>query len=352
MRKKSEMKKCLRLLIAAGVLFLIIFTFSRSATLSEIYMQRVYPIIATLLSSISNILPFSLYGLSLLVLLLIPILLIIIAIVRKKSFLKLLCSLVKYFAIVTAWFYFSWGISYFRTDFYGRADIEKRQFNIENLKNFAVSFIENANRSYVNSDVMEKNGIRQEIENSYDRLHKSLRLPYPNGQRKVKPMLSESLFSKMGISGYFGPFFNEIHVNNYILNFNYPFTLAHEMAHQFGIAAESEANLYAFIVCTNSNDERIRYSAYISTLTHLLNDIRSSLPDEYNQLLSTIRPEIIEDLNRNREHWRKAKSETLSKSYQNIYDGYLKTNRISSGHANYSEVIGLLISSWEIFLEE
>ena len=164
-------------------------------------------------------------------------------------------------------------------------------------------------------------------------------------------MIFEPLYSKMGVSGYFGPFFNEIHVNNYGLPFTYPFTLAHEMAHQYGIAPESEASLYAFIICAGSSDPLVRYSAYVSVLGYLLRDARRLLPDDYDLLISTIRPEIIADLQRNSAHWIAARNETLSDTQDKMYDVYLKTNQVSSGRDNYSEVVGLLVSSYDVFIE-
>ncbi len=346
----SEMKNDFtRLLIFTGLIFLIIFIFSRSPQLSEWYMKTVYPTIANALSSLSSLLPFSIYDISITLAILFILRLIVLAITAKIPFAGFLYSTMLFSIIIVAWFYFAWGISYFREDFYTRSKQEKIEYNSDELKDFAIDFINKANSLYVDFDVMDRYGISKEIESSYRNLHSSLQLQYPNGNRRVKSMIFESLFTKMGISGYFGPFFNEIHVNNYSLNFTYPFTLAHEMAHQFGIAKESEANLYAFIVCSNSSDERVRYSAYVSIINYLLNDVRALLPDEFDLILESINPEIIADLQRNRAHWLSARNETLSNAQNKAYDVYLKSNKISSGRENYSEVVGLLISSYDMF---
>ncbi len=350
-RDKVSKRQFLLLLIRVGALFVMIFLFSLSTTLSEWYMHGVYPILAAILSFISNLFPFSLYDVFLIVAVLLLIKLIVFTIIRKTSFSKFLFSLIRFVTVIVAWFYFGWGIAYFRKDFYGRSDVAEMRFDPEIFRDFAVRFIDNANLYYVDCTYMDKNDIRSEIESSYHALHETLGVSYPNGKRRTKPMMFESIYSKMGVSGYFGPFFNEIHVNDYSLNFTYPFTLAHEMAHQFGIATESEANLYGFVVCTRSSNEKIRYSAYISTLRYVLNDIRRFLPEEYESLGSSIRPEIIADLRRNREHWLAARDESLSDVQDRVYDAYLKTNKVSSGQDNYSEVVGLLISSYDIFTE-
>ena len=110
------------------------------------------------------------------------------------------------------------------------------------------------------------------IERSYSENSHLLKINYPNGARRPKTMIFSSIFSKSGVSGYFGPFFNEIHLNRNLLPMDYPFVLAHEKAHQFGITSEAEANLYAFIICTNSEDQRLKYSAYQSLLLYFLKD--------------------------------------------------------------------------------
>ncbi|MDD4777351.1 MAG: DUF3810 domain-containing protein [Fermentimonas sp.] len=352
LKNRRENKKLLLTLITAVIAFLVILVFSRIPSLSEWYIQNVYTLISTALSTFSGLFPFSLYDLFIIAASLYLLKLILFVVIRRTNFQRFLNSLIRFTVILVVWFYFGWGISYFREDYYQRTDNKEAMFNAKNLMNFTTRFIADANNSYVDFDVMEKEGVRQELERSYNSLHETLSINYPNGKRRPKKMIFESLYTKMGVSGYFGPFFNEIHVNNYSLNFTYPFTLAHEMSHQFGIAKESEANLYAFLVCTNSNDERIRYSAYVSIIGYLLNDVHSLLPDEYESIINSIRPEIIADLQRNREHWLSVRNDALSDIQDQAYDAYLKTNRIGSGRENYSEVVGLLISSYDIYKKD
>lgn len=347
LKSRREKKKLIRLLIITLAAILVIALFSRTPTLSEWYIQNVYPFISTALSSVSGLIPFSVYDLFIVVALLYLLKLILFLIIRQTSFKKFLYLLLRLTVVLVLWFYFGWGISYFRKDYYSRTDNQQSQYNAENLLNFTNRFIADANNSYVEFDVLEKEGVRLDLENSYNKLSESLSINYPNGKRVPKKMIFEPLYSKMGVSGYFGPFFNEIHVNNYGLNFTYPFTLAHEMSHQFGIASESEANLYAFLVCINSDDERIRYSAYVSIIGYLLNDIYTHLPEQYETIINSICPEIIADLQRNRKHWLAARNATLSSAQDRAYNAYLKSNRVSSGTENYSEVVGLLISSYD-----
>lgn len=353
-KKWLERRKRTRTLVVSAILFVLILLFSLFPALSEGYMRHVYPLVATGLSFVSGLFPFSLYDLFLIVAMVWLLMLILFAFIRRSGFVRFLFSLLRFVTVVVAWFYFSWGIAYFREDFHTRGNVEEVPYDSEQFKDFATRFVEQANRAYdgrtgVYSAGMDKEGVRQEIESVYQRLQGPLRVAYPNGKRRVKPMMFQSLYSKTGVSGYFGPFFNEIHVNDYSLDFTYPFTLAHEMAHQFGVGPESEANLYAFVTCASSGDPRVRYSAYASTLGYVLNDAYRFLPDEYESIYHSVRPEILEDLKRNREHWLAARDEALSSAQDKMYDAYLKTNKVSSGQENYSEVVALLVSSYDLF---
>ena len=107
-------------------------------------------------------------------------------------------------------------------------------------------------------------------------------------------MLLSTLFSKFGVSGYFGPFFNEIHVNRNLLPLDYPFVLGHEKAHQFGITSEAEANLFSYIICITSGDQRLRYSGYQSLLLYFLND--GTLLKDYKDYLNKIDSRVLHDL--------------------------------------------------------
>lgn len=149
------------LIISAIIVFAIIIIFSRNAALSEWYMIRIYPFIALVLSSVSRIFPFSLYDLFIVITVLYLLKLILFAIIKRNGFREFVYSFIGLVTLLVAWFYFDWGISYFREDFYSRTNFEETTFNADNLKDFTVRFIADANDSYVDFDVLEKEGEEQ-----------------------------------------------------------------------------------------------------------------------------------------------------------------------------------------------
>lgn len=346
-----KLSKPLQLLITAIALAALIFAVSKIPSIAEWYAATVYPVLAWILSFVSSLFPFSLYDVFTVLAVAAFVCLIVLIILRKVKWSRGLYIITYSVLIIIAWFYFSWGFAYFRNDFYTRCNIQKSEYSAEHFRRFAADFVSDANSAYICMTDINKGSIDIRIECRYENMKDVLKINYPNGKRKTKPMLYECLHTGIGISGYFGPFFNEVHVNNFALDMEYPFTLAHEKAHQFGVASEAECNLYAFIVCASSHDAQLRYSAYVSTIPHVLNDYRKAFPNDYENILRTVDSRIIADLIKISDHWLGAQSQTMSDIHKAVYDSYLKANSINSGIKNYSEVVSLLVSTYNIFVK-
>jgi hypothetical protein len=245
----------------------------------------------------------------------------------------------------------SWGIAYFRPDFHERFGVQPPKEDREFFETFVERYIDLLNRAYITEPHFNVQEIDNEIEVLYAKHHEAVRFPYPCGWRRTKKTLTEPLMTRMGISGYFDPFFNEVHVNNYALPITYPYTLAHDKAHQFGIANEAECNLFATVICTSSNHPLVRYSGYLQTVSYLLSNLRKISPDHYREIVGQIDPRIVADYRAIQEHWQKALNPTLSAVQDKVYDAYLKTNKQQSGILSYSEMTGLLVA-WEMMKQE
>jgi len=245
------------------------------------------------------------------------------------------------------WFYMAWGIGYFRQGFHERFDIEVPKEDRDFFEALVVRYIDSLNLAYIAHPQFDARDIDREIEALYKKHHEMLRLPYPCGWRRTKKTLTEPLMTRMGVSGYFDPFFNEVQVNNYSLPITYPYTLAHEKAHQFGITNEAECNLFATIICNSSSHPLVRYSGYLKTTSYLLGNLWKISPERYSEIAGQIDPRIMSDYRSIKEHWQKALNPTLSSAQEKVYDTYLKTNKQASGILSYSEMTGLLIA-WEM----
>ncbi len=332
--------------IVPAVLLVFVFLCARIPALAEAYMQHCYPAIAATLSFVSRRVPFSLFDVLIIAAIIAFSGSIVMMCLRKLRFRRWIAVFSLSLLWIAVWFYMAWGIGYFRPDFYARFEIEPSREDKDYFEALVVRYIDSLNRAYTADPHFDAKEIDREIERVYEALHAQMRLPYPCGVRRTKYTLTEPLMTRMGVSGFFDPFFNEVQVNNYSLPQSYPFTLAHEKAHQFGIASEAECNLYASVVCTASDHPLVRYSGYLQTVSYLSGNLRKLSPDRYRKVFERIDPRVVADYRKMQEHWQKALSPGLSAVQDKVYDSYLKTNKQQSGILSYSEMTGLLVA-WE-----
>lgn len=344
-QKISKKRLILLSVTAISIAFVLLCRWNADA--AEWYMQTIYPVFAVALSYFSSIFPFSLFDILTVAATVLFIFSIVQLFRRKLKFLRWLYYVAMSVVWITLWFYLSWGIGYFRIDYYTRSAISPVNIGIEDFSKINLRYIDSLNKHYINVNQLNKNTIDKSIEESYSVLHNELNLPYPNGKRNAKRSMYQWLQTKTGITGFFGPFFNEVHVNTDALPFTYPFTLAHEKAHQLGITSEAECNLYAAIICISSSNPQVRYSGYYELVGHLLSALRKTVSaDEYMLIYERLSEEVRTDFIREREFWQQAISPGLNELQTKVYDSYLKSNNISSGVVNYSEVVELFLA-WE-----
>ena len=147
-------------------------------------------------------------------------------------------------------------------------------------------------------------------------------------------------FRKAGIDGMTDPFFLEIIVNPEVLPFERPFTLAHEWAHLAGYADESEAGFVAWLACIRGTPDA-RYSGWLSAYEH----IAGALPrDERKALRDALSPLVVADLLAVNQRFARA-NPRISAAARNVYDTYLRANRIEEGIASYGMVVRLMLGT-------
>ena len=91
----------------------------------------------------------------------------------------------------------------------------------------------------------------------------------PHFSSCVKPVLLSEGMSYLHITGVYSFFTGESNINTAFPDFTIPYTAAHELAHQRGVAREDEANFIAFLVCLNSNDPYAQYCAYLNMFQYV-----------------------------------------------------------------------------------
>ena len=348
---KIESKRLIRL-IWPFILVVLVYLSVRYAVVNarfveQYYATGIYPWIARIFSGFSNLFPFSLWDLFWVFTVVAVLTGIIYVMLRKKKPGWFGLRIVQFAALLYTFFYLVWGFNYFRPKIDARMDW--KTFKSDEILFRAVldSIIVHTNASHVALSTTDYPAIDSLVEVSYQKNSKVLGINYPNGSRRPKTMLFSSFFAKSGVSGYFGPFFNEIHLNDYLLPMEYPFVLAHEKAHQFGITNEAEANMAAFVVCSTSSDRRLQYAGYVNLMVYFLSD--ASQMNDVKDFVRRIDKPVILDLQLQRRHWQGLQNKTLDRMQTAANNAYLKTNHIEEGVKNYNRVVALVISYYHNF---
>ena len=344
-RKRSIILNVLPFIPAVLVFLCIRLANGKSEIIERYYSQGLYPQIAKCLSFFSNFFPFSLWDLFLTISVLLIIIGLILVVFRKLKPGWYGLRLAQYLAVLYSFFYIVWGFNYFRPAIETRLGWTKPNADVNVFRSILDSVIVQTNLSYDSVSVSDYSAIDKLIEESFLTNSGKIGIRYPNGSRRPKPMIFSSFIAKVGISGYFGPFFSEVHLNSSLLPMDYAFSLAHEKSHQFGITNEGEANLLAFIVCTTSDDKRLRYSGNLFLLLYFLDDA-SHLKD-YHEYVKKIDKDVIKDLRYRRKYYESLDNKTLDDAQSAVYNTYLKANHIEAGVKNYNQVVALVISWYQ-----
>lgn len=161
--------------------------------------------------------------------------------------------------------------------------------------------------------------------------------------RQPKPVLFSRLMSRFNYTGFYFPFTGEANINIDITPCMIPATIAHEMAHQRGIAAEEEANFVAVLACAESGNAEFKYSGWLLAYIHLGNALYKYDKDRYFELAALLSEEARHDLKANNEYWAKYDTKE-AKVLEKVYDSFLKGNGQELGVQSYGAVVDLLIA--------
>jgi len=114
------------------------------------------------------------------------------------------------------------------------------------------------------------------------------------------------LYRELQITGIaFAPL-GEPNINQLCTPGEYPFTLAHEIAHTKGIIREEDANLVAAYICLNSSDPYLRYSGYVWTISSLASLVRcTNVEQDYKDFQYGFSKECVLDSHARYDYWQK-----------------------------------------------
>ena len=336
-RKKLFGRAALPIWLALTTFGLTEFFARHPLTTENVYSQTIYPLVAFLLSFLSKWVSFSMDDALYVILAVFLFVLLLLTLLGKIKLGRILLLLIQSISICYFLFYWFWGFNYYRTGINQRLQIAKSKPDTVQFVRVFESLIARTNESYCTFENARYSAIDSLVEASYKKHASFLKLKYPQGNRRPKPITFSNFFAKASIAGYYGPFFSEVHMNDSLLAIEYPQVLAHECAHQFGITSEAEANFYSWLVCSKSDSKFLQYSANISMVNYFLS--QGKRLRNFADLVHQIQKPVIEDIRKVQKHWEQMRSEKIDKVAGKVNDVYLKTNKIEKGIEDYFGVV-------------
>lgn len=114
------------------------------------------------------------------------------------------------------------------------------------------------------------------------------------------------LYRELNITGFYFGIAGESNVNTLCTDAELPFVMAHEMAHGKGVMRENDAQLVAAYITLNSSDYYVRYSGYINTFSALMGVLNyTGNDDDYANAYYRIDKNILNDYDYINKYWSK-----------------------------------------------
>ena len=314
----------------------------------EFYATKIYPGVSAVLSWLAAPFGFSLTEIVVVAAVLSAVWLAIRAVRKKKRWWRCLLGETGIALGLVVWLYAGWGFNYFRYSVYTRLGTAPMPYEEAEFQEFLNKFSEQLNANWCPAEEREKLDIKEfetYVKEWYGRLPEEAGLCKPRPWQHPKRLLFNRLYSAVGVLGFIGPAFDEMHVNREITILEHPFVFAHEYAHVLGVSSEAEANFWAFEATRASDSKAVRYSAWYLLLSFSWSNIRSLLGDDaFFEWTSGLRPEILDDLRFTQEYWHSRRSDWLSSIQHSFYNFFLKSNRIPDGTKNYGQVLRMVMT--------
>lgn len=352
--KLSEFTLFSLIFFASSILVLIISTINKE--FANFFNSKISSVFRWALAEISKPFPFSLAELLIFLSPVIITLSIIATVKNKKVSISLYLSRVISFILIFFSIYvFSFGIGYHTEDLNNRFEIKKETASTTDLKNTAaiIALALNDADDFINYDSNGFSVMPYDIATLNQKLNIDFqalceKYTFINGQeRKIKPVLISKTLSRAHITGLYSFFTGEVNINMDFPDYTLPFTVAHEFAHQGGIAREDEANFIAFLACITSKDEYINYSALLNAFEYVASALNEASPEAFYEVYSTLDEQIKKELCAYSDHYNKYENSVSGKIGAKIGNAYLTLNGESEGISSYGMVTELLVAYFD-----
>ena len=266
-----------------------------------------------------------------------------------KTLLSILLIICASASIIYGGFCMLWGFYYAAPGVRGVCRITADGVEHDDLIATDRFFLEKANE-YSEKVARDSDGLYIMSDETFEhslKLYENVCVIYPGLEDKVhrpKKVFFSKCVSLMDFTGFFFPFTGEACINADSPDCMIPSTIAHELAHQRGIAAEDEANFIGILACMEDGDPDYVYSASLLALAHLQSAVyKSGDRDAWQQIKDSYASGVLADLSANSEYWSAYRKNPVNRATSRTYDAFLKSYDQSMGLQTYGACVDYLV---------
>ena len=333
------------LYLALVVFFIVLFIFSKKPLwVDTYYVSLLYPWLSKINQGLWAKIPFSIGDLGY-----------VIGLfyffwrLFRNSFWKSIKAFVRLLPFVVFLFYFLWGTLYFKPSLRAQRNLTAELGTtalIKTTTHYADQLTElHEELSTSSNEKIVLSQTKAQLLSLATACMEASDLQPKNIHGKAKATLFPTLLSYMGFGGYANPFTHEAQVNTLQPKLSILTTSCHEIAHQWGYAAEEEANYIGIQVSVVAEDPILAYAGNLLAFRYLINSLyradKATAEKLINQLPKGTRLHMVEM----REFWQKYQN-PFEQVFEKSYDQYLKANQQQAGIKSYSLVVGLLVDDF------
>ena len=309
------------------------------------FSQNIYPFFFNIRAFLFKKIPFSFGDIAYFIAILFMIWSILNSIKQKQiqmAFINIL-AIISLFSLL---FHISWGLNYYRIPLNEKLNY-KIKYNEDELEKTLVFMIEKTNE--LHEKLSNQDSIPVQIPYSREKITQLIeeRFDFDLDNFEIQPFLKNSLWSTllsyMGFAGYINPFTLESHINKKIPKLNYIATASHEMAHQLGIASESEANFVAFYTNSKHPNPFIKFAAYSFALNYCYSELFKANQEKAKMQLSKLNSGVLKNFQQLSAFWKKFQN-PFEPYFKKGYDSYLKMNGQAKGIESYNAMVSMVIA--------
>jgi hypothetical protein len=259
---------------------------------------------------------------------------------RRVTF-RLLVRVAAVVATLYLVFLATWGLNYRRVTLIGRVRFDPQAVSAQAARVLALTTVGRINDLYDPAPPRDSGRavVGASLADAFAQVQQMLGASRLARPARPKRTLLDLYFRAAGVEGMTDPYFLETLVVGDLLPFERPFVIAHEWSHLAGFADEGEANFVGWLTCVRGSRAE-RYSGWLFLYGQIAAALKES---ERADIAARLGPGPRADLNAAAERVRRHLSPVIADAGWQVYDRYLKANRVEAGTGSYAEVVKLIL---------